>query len=126
VIAPRLFDSIERNLSSVLEQVPLLALVNRPIAWEQWAETSGADLSKVRPAARYEHFAMLIQATVSGAGAALLPDFLIEHELADGSLVALSPAALTSQGAYYLVYPGEKLEKAAFRKFRHWLLKAAA
>ncbi len=48
---------------------------------------------------------MIAQAAVSHLGAALLPRFLIEQELAAGSLVELSDLVLTSTDAYYLVYP---------------------
>ncbi len=35
----------------------------------------------------FSHFLMLAQAAAAGAGAALLPSFLIEPELASGALV---------------------------------------
>lgn len=125
VIAPRLLSENGGDLKATLDGVPLLSLVNRPEAWGHWAAGTSASLVRSRPAARYEHFAMLIQATVAGAGAALIPDFLITDELSEGRLVALSPQPIVSEGGYYLVYPPEKLEKAAFRKFRSWLLEEA-
>jgi LysR family glycine cleavage system transcriptional activator len=100
-------------------------LINRPEAWDDWASLNRVTLANRRSAARYEHFAMLIQAALAGAGAALIPDYLIADELADRSLTPLSPQPLVSEGAYYLVYPGEKLTKPAFRKFRLWLLGEA-
>ncbi|MGX7953317.1 LysR substrate-binding domain-containing protein [Tsuneonella sp. HG249] len=109
----------------LVSQVPLLTLANRPDAWDQWAAQTGVTLARRKPAARYEHFAMLAQAASSGAGAALIPEYLIEEEVRDGRLIALSASALESDGAYYLVYPAEKLEKSAFRKFRAWLLAEA-
>lgn len=108
-----------------LAQAPLLTLANRPQAWAQWAAQAGVSLAQRKPAARYEHFAMLAQAASAGAGAALLPDYLIEDELRDGRLVTLSEHTLASEGSYYLVFPEEKLEKSAFRKFRDWLLAEA-
>jgi LysR family transcriptional regulator, glycine cleavage system transcriptional activator len=125
VVARNLGDSRGGDLAAVLERVPLLTLVNRPEAWEHWASLHQVSLSRRRSASRYEHFAMLIQAAQAGAGAALIPDFLISEELADGSLVPLSPKPLISNGAYYLVYPDEKLATPAFRKFRAWLLRQA-
>lgn len=108
-----------------LEHMPLLTLANRPYAWEDWAAQAGVSLAPRKPTARYEHFAMLAQAVSAGAGAALIPDFLIEDELRDGRLVPVVEHSLISEGAYYLVYPEEKLEKSAFRKFRDWLLSEA-
>lgn len=126
VVSPAIsFPDDEEGLRHLLAQVPLLTLANRPHAWDQWAHEAGVVLAPRRPTARYEHFAMLAQAALAGTGAALLPDFLIEEELRDGRLVAISGHSLTSEGAYYLVYPEEKLEKSAFRKFRGWLLSQA-
>jgi LysR family glycine cleavage system transcriptional activator len=105
-----------------LSRVALLTLANRPDAWEQWAAQAGVPLDRRRPVARYDRFAMLAQAASAGAGAALIPDYLIDAELEDGRLVEISPCALVNDGAYYLVYPDDKLEKSAFRKFRDWLL----
>ena len=126
VVSPALVGGRANDLSpQMLAPVPLLTLANRPHAWEQWAAQAGVSLTRRKPAARYEHFTMLAQAASAGAGAALLPDYLIEDELRDGRLIAVSGHALASEGAYYLVYPEEKLEKSAFRKFRDWLLAEA-
>jgi LysR family glycine cleavage system transcriptional activator len=125
VVAPRLVAMSDGDTEHLLSSVPRLTLVNRPGAWTEWATAAGSAFVDERPAARYEHFAMLIQATAAGAGAALIPEYLIADELASGKLVAVSPMPLVSDGAYYLVYPAEKLEKSAFRKFRNWLLNEA-
>lgn len=126
VVAPAVLARVQGSLDSVLTGTPLLALVNRPDAWAQWASKAGVAIDGRKPPARYDHFAMLTQAAAAGAGAALIPDFLIDEELRDGRLVPLSPHTLASPGAYYLVYPEEKLEKAAFRKFRTWLIAQAS
>ena len=109
-----------------LVRIPLLTLVNRPHAWEEWAQRTGVAFEHRKRPAQYEHFAMLAQAAVGGAGAALIPDYLIRDELRDGRLVRLWETSVETPGAYYLVYPAEKLEKSAFRKFRTWLLSEAA
>lgn len=125
VLTPTVLAANGGDAARVLARVPLLSLLNRPDAWERWAEQAGCDLGIVRPAARYEHFAMLIQACVAGAGCALIPDFLIADELAGGTLARLTPQPLVSPGAYFLVYPDDKMAKPAFRKFRGWLLREA-
>lgn len=126
VVSPALVAGQGSDLTSQwLAQIPLLTLANRPHAWNHWAAQAGISLASGKPAARYEHFAMLAQAASAGAGAALLPVYLIEDELRDGRLIAVSEHTLASEGAYFLVYPEEKLEKSAFRKFRDWLLTEA-
>lgn len=126
VVSPALVAGQGSDLTPQwLAQIPLLTLANRPHAWNHWAAQAGISLASGKPAARYEHFAMLAQAASAGAGAALLPVYLIEDELRDGRLIAVSEHTLASEGAYFLVYPEEKLEKSAFRKFRDWLLTEA-
>jgi LysR family glycine cleavage system transcriptional activator len=126
LVAPSLVERMGGGSNEAVRQIPLLTLVNRPDAWSEWADLSGVAINTRAPAARYEHFAMLAQATAAGVGAALIPEFLVQDELREGRLVAISPCALESPGAYYLVYPAEKLEKSAFRKFRSWMLAQAA
>jgi LysR family glycine cleavage system transcriptional activator len=125
VAAPEVLAGVDGSLSTLLTRTQLLVLAHRPDAWALWAEKADLMLERGKPVARYDHFAMLAQAAAAGAGVALIPDFLIEEELRDGRLIALSATTLESAGAYYLVYPEEKLEKAAFRKFRNWLLAEA-
>lgn len=59
---------------------------------------------------RFEQFSMIAQAAVSGLGAALLPSFLVEAEIASGALIVLFPQALTSSDAYYLAYPESRAQ----------------
>ena len=66
---------------------------------------------------------MIAQAAVSHLGAALLPRFLIEQELAAGSLVELSDLVLTSTDAYYLVKrPEARAQSPLVKAFRDWLV----
>ena len=69
---------------------------------------------------------MVAQAAVAGSGAALLPSFLIEPELAAGSLIAPLPGTMAGDGAYWLVYPEARLQSVRFRRFREWILSEAA
>ena len=69
---------------------------------------------------------MLAQAAMHGMGVALIPPFLIQRELDAGLLVPAHPAALlSSDRAYRLMIPERKVESAALRAFRDWLLQAA-
>jgi LysR family transcriptional regulator, glycine cleavage system transcriptional activator len=125
VVAPGLLAGVSGKAPDTVNRIPLLTLNNRPDAWQQWCRQAGIELAPGKRQARYEHFAMLAQAAAAGAGAALIPDYLIGEELEDGRLIAMSRTALMSEGAYYFVFPAEKLEKSAFRKFRRWLLDEA-
>ena len=120
-----------------LGRAVLLQQTTRPTQWAAWAEwcvqtgmagarSGGLDTTQALRGPRFEQFAMIAQAAVSGLGAALLPRFLMEAELASGALVELFPQALTSTDAYYLVYPESRAEAPLVRAFRDWIKAAAA
>jgi DNA-binding transcriptional LysR family regulator len=69
-----------------------------------------------------EHFFMIIQAAIAGLGVALLPSFLVEDEIRNGTLVAPFPVRVAGPGAYYLVTSAAKSELPRVKLFRKWLL----
>lgn len=105
-----------------LAKVVLLQQTTRPTQWADWLEQVGAEAMHALRGPRFEQFAMIAQAAVSGLGAALLPRFLVETEIASGALVELFPQALTSTDAYYLVYPESRAQTPLVRAFRDWIL----
>ena len=114
-----------------LAQVPdmsravLLQQTTRPTQRADWFEQVGADGQHALRGPRYEQFAMIAQAAVSGLGAALLPRFLVEPEIASGALVQLFAQALQSSDAYYLVYPESRAQAPLVMAFRDWIRAAA-
>jgi len=50
-------------------------------------------------------FAMVISGAIASLGAAILPSYLIEAELADGRLKAISDVGLSTNNAYYIATP---------------------
>ena len=63
--------------------------------------------------------------TAAGAGVALIPSFLIRPELEAGTLVVPFARPMSSEQAYYLVYPPEALANPAVAQFRNWMLEQA-
>lgn len=104
---------------------PLLFQTSRRQAWNRWFALAGIGGLPPLRGPTFEHFLMLAQAAAAGSGAALLPRFLIEPELAAGLLVTPFEAALTDEGQYYLVLRPDWREHAGLVKFRAWLLDAA-
>ncbi|WP_424944141.1 LysR substrate-binding domain-containing protein [Aliiroseovarius crassostreae] len=117
VAAPALLDSDE--------DLPRLQLETRPDAWAQWAAAQGrADRGK--PAMVVDQFATMLRAAQAGLGVALMPDYLVESALSQGSLVALPDSRPVSTGAYYLVWPEGAGAYPALAAFRDWLLAQCA
>ena len=66
---------------------------------------------------------MCIRAAQVGCGVALLPRFLVEEELADGTLVIAWPYALPSHDAYYLAYPEHAAAVPKVKAFVNWMME---
>lgn len=108
-----------------LAAVVLLQQSTRPTQWAEWFEQVGVAGAPALRGPRFEQFAMIAQAAVSGLGAALLPSFLVEAEIAAGALTVLFPQALTSDDAYYLVYPESRAQVPLLLAFRDWIVGEA-
>ena len=108
-----------------LAQLPLLQQTTRSYAWRQWFNSLEMNVARDMTGPRYELFSMLAQAAMHEMGVALIPPFLIQHELGEGRLVIANPHALSSIKAYYLMIPERKVESASLRAFRDWLVAEA-
>lgn len=108
-----------------LATVPRLQLATRPLAWRQWFDLAGVETDAAFQGARFEQFVMISEAAVHHAGAALVPRFFIEDELASGRLVRLFDLSLAQQTAYYFVYPENRTLRPVVTAFRSWLMEEA-
>lgn len=104
--------------------VSLLFQRLRPRAWNDWLAAQGLDPGRLLGGSRFDHFMMMAQAAGAGAGLALIPRFLIEPELAAGTLVEPFPFRLRSASAYHLVHARGAVSPALAR-FRAWLIDQA-
>lgn len=69
----------------------------------------------------FDHFATMQQAAIHGMGAAILPMFLIEQDLAQHRLTPLFGPAIRATGAYYLVWPEHRPPRGPLTSFINWL-----
>jgi LysR family glycine cleavage system transcriptional activator len=113
-----------RRPADVRDQV-LLQLASRPEAWSEWLAGMAVVGVDARRGPRFEHFAMVLQAAVSGLGIAVVPRFLAEAELREGQLVMPFKDAAVRGRSYWLAYPEGKKDLAPLRAFRAWLLEEA-
>lgn len=104
---------------------PLLQLDSRPGDWGRWLANHGH--SGLRPPGMlFDQFATLTQGAIHGMGAALIPTFLIERELAEGRLIPIFGPPIPALGSYHLVWPNTLPERAPLRSLRLWLQSEAA
>jgi DNA-binding transcriptional LysR family regulator len=101
-------------------RLPLLQLESRTGDWPRWLAHHGLPNQRP-PAMLFDQFATMQQAATHGMGAAILPLFLIEADLAAGRLIPLHGDPIRSPSAYYLVWPANRLPRAPLTNFRAWL-----
>lgn len=120
VCAPGFMDQHGIKTPEQLFSAPLIHLSSRPDAWNDWfhsqslhGETGGRIV--------FDQFAAAAQAAIHGIGLALLPEFLIEQELAEGKLVKAFDAPQQSKEAYYFVWPARRDKYPPLIAFKEWL-----
>ncbi|MFK8253339.1 LysR family transcriptional regulator [Ancylobacter terrae] len=104
--------------------LPLLQLETRPNAWRIWFEAQGGNPPH-GGGMLFDQFAPMMQSAIAGLGVALLPDYLVEPELAEGRLVALLRPSVEGTGAYWLVWPTAREDYPPLQAFRTWLISDA-
>lgn len=109
-----------------LTRFPLLELTALPDAWNEWLHVAGARRQGGSKGPRFEHFTMAIQAAISHAGILLVPHFLVADDIREGRLAAAHPLSISTDMAYYFIYPHSKVNLPALRAFRDWILERAA
>ena len=126
VCSPELLNGKTLIEPAELERMPLLHQSARPDAWREWFAVAGLSNVNAMGGARYELFAMLVEAARAGLGVALMPRFFVLSEIATGELVVPCSAVLHSQRSYYLVYPESKVESLPLQVFCQWLREQAS
>jgi DNA-binding transcriptional LysR family regulator len=121
VCAPALLEGARVRRAADLRRLPLLHIQTRPTAWADWFARQGAPVEGALPGTIHDQFATITQAALHGLGVALMPDYLVEQELATGRLVRAFGDPVDAGGAYHLVWPREKSADPALARFRDWL-----
>lgn len=107
---------------SDLKNVALLHSLARPEDWGVWLQAVGAQDVPLESGMKFESSAMAYRAAEQGLGVALAQSFLIQDELAKGSLRRLFPHEVPSERTYYLLSSPRHCGDPALELFRQWLL----
>jgi LysR family glycine cleavage system transcriptional activator len=116
----------DEAVRALLPRLPLLQIGTRPDAWRQWAAGWNLALPQDLAGPRLELFSMVSEAACQGLGAALVPDFLVAEELAQGRLVRLGAHAPRSERSYLLIWPAHQAGNPRLAAFREWLREETA
>ncbi len=103
-------------------QSHLLLHTTRPHVWAEWFSAQGLDMSAVQWRSRLEHYFLVIEAAISGIGIALVPECLVQQELARGQLFALNEAAVPQPQWYCLLHHKARRHEHKIACFAQWLL----
>ena len=120
VCAPDVLSAQNITRPEDLLKAPLLHLATRADAWPVWLSKQGVTAGG-SGGMMFDQIATMAQATVHGIGFALLPEFLIENELATGRLVPALSLPMKSVGSYWLVWPDTRGGYPPLERFREWL-----
>lgn len=121
VAAPDLLARTPMTDPRQILSAPLLHIRTRPKAWANWFQRQGVTAASPLPGTLHDQFSTITQAALLGLGIALLPEYLVEQEIAARRLVPVFGGAVEAEGAYYLVWPKEKSHDLSLRRFRDWL-----
>jgi len=124
VCAPELVASFPVS-PQIIRTLPLLHIQTRPQAWADWFSQQGTPNKSPLSGTMYDQYATITHAALNGLGVALMPDYLVEQDLATGRLVALHPTPTETNGAYYLVWPRNKSRDSSLQHFRNWMTTQA-
>lgn len=99
----------------------LLVVATRSSAWFRWFEQQGLPTHQLHMGPQFELTSHLIQAVASGMGVGLLPHFLVQDELQNGTLEVAFDVPLVSGYTYYLFVRPEQLLLPSVATFSDWL-----
>jgi LysR family glycine cleavage system transcriptional activator len=113
-----------RPLDHVM-RMPLLQAASQPAAWAAWFKRANLPTTSAFQGLAFDNFAMLSAAATAGLGVALLPTFVVEEELRNGKLVALSRPQ-PAEYSYYLVVPETKVGSLHVKAFVRWIRESVS
>jgi DNA-binding transcriptional LysR family regulator len=117
----------EPSLRGALSQYPWLYILDidrRLLVWEAWLSAANLDV-EMAPHGELEFSTLdqVIHAAVAGLGIAVADRHMIEPELANGSLLQLSPIEVIGPAGYWLDVRPEVQETQRVRNFSSWLVE---
>ena len=73
---------------------------------------------------RFDQYSLIVKAAMTGFGVGLVPDCLVEDELASGRLINPFPEAYKARQGYYLCVKEDRRSLPTVNVLRAWLLSS--
>lgn len=90
--------------------------------WARWFRAAGVRNPPESSGTEFSDAGLLLSAAIGGQGVALARDVLAEQDIAVGRLVRIFKPSMTSELAYYALYPVKKNLRAEVAAFISWLI----
>ncbi|MBU9198057.1 LysR family transcriptional regulator [Burkholderia gladioli] len=116
-------------LDSLFGRVPSLHVLHegkRLTLWADWCAQAGVPVARIGDGIEFSTLEQAIHAARKGAGLAVVDLGMIEEEIAEGSLVPLSPVEAIGPYGYWLDIAPERLDDEHVAAFVAWLRGQAA
>ncbi|NWE24960.1 LysR substrate-binding domain-containing protein [Pseudomonas gingeri] len=121
VASPELFEGGE---APDLRRNPLLHILHdgkRLKVWENWLAAMGRDDVDARQGLEFSTLDQVINTALAGGGLAVIDRQMIEKELANGSLLPITPVEVIGPYGYWLDVANDKQGLSKVRLFTEWL-----
>lgn len=105
VASPDLIKKFGIESEQDVFHAPLLHLSSRPALWTQYRGQLNMPGPDALSGSRFDQFEMLISGALAGLGAAILPTYLIEAELASHDLIKIGSMVVSPDEGYFLATP---------------------
>lgn len=102
--------------------MPLLHATSRINAWGEWADAVGLKLD-LSGGITFESLSLSIEAAKGGLGFAIAPEFLVRHEISNGTLIAPLGFSPVDRGTWIYTRNAER-QHSKSAAFVGWLLSA--
>lgn len=86
-----------------------------------WAASVGATGLSQKSSPLFDSNLLAIEAAANGQGLVVVPQFLVEADIASGALVAPLASDVMQPGGWYLVHLERRAREKAIRKFLQWI-----
>jgi LysR family glycine cleavage system transcriptional activator len=108
-----------------LKRFTLLHISTFPDDWQVWLTAAGIKGIDATRGVTFDFAVAAYQAAMDGLGVALGRDPLIAPDLKAGRLVVPFEYKMSTEMAYYMVYPPDSIRRRKIKAFRDWLMPLA-
>jgi DNA-binding transcriptional LysR family regulator len=93
------------------------------MSWQNWMAQNDLGDARIEHQILSNQYPILLQLAMEGHGIVLAWRHMIDACMHAGLLVRACEASASLGGGYYAVWPRDRIEHAAARSFRNWLVE---